>query len=230
MSWRGSREDWRRRCVEKTDPEEAEAYEALVGSPGPDDEEAYAADLRRVVALRPGMRVLDVGAGTGTLARILLRFPELSITALEPAPAMLARLTGKADLSDVVAVEGFCDGPEDRTHFAEGSFDAIVSRQAVNMLFDPLTAFANWLHWLAPGGVAVAIDGLYERAAWTGRWEEAVDVLPLAACRTTALLPYLLESVGYRIDHVGPMTATNARPSTRTPRYVVVAHKTGAAG
>jgi hypothetical protein len=100
-----------------------------------------------------------------------------------------------------------------------------VSRQLVNGSFDPLTAFRNWHDWLSPDGAVVVIDGVYDRSSWTGIWEEDVDVLPLSACQSTALAPYLLEIAGFRIEAVRWMEAVNKLPSTRTNRYVVVARK-----
>jgi hypothetical protein len=96
-----------------------------------------------------------------------------------------------------------------------------VSRQLANGLYDPLAAFCNWRYWLKPGGSLAVIDGLYGRTAWTGRWEEEVDVLPLSACQTAATVPYLLEVAGFRVEGVQWMQAVNARPSTRATRYVV---------
>jgi len=225
MEWRGSRSDSRDRYLTKFDAAEVDRYDTLVGHLSPEDEDAYLSDLARVSNLREGTAVLDAGAGTGAMARILSRLPGLSITALEPAPAMLAKLKSKTELRRVDAVEGFCDAIEDRRHFEAARFDAIVSRQLVNGLFDPLTAFRNWHHWLAPGGAVVVIDGLYGRSAWTGIWQEEVDVLPLAACQSTAMVPYLLEVTGFSIETVRLMDAVNRMPSTRTPRYVVVASK-----
>jgi SAM-dependent methyltransferase len=165
MSWRGSQATSRERYRDTYDADEAERYDALVGHLSREGEDAYLSDLNRVFSFASGMQILDVGAGTGALCQILSRLPGLSLTALEPAPAMLAKLKSKAGLSDIRAVEGFCD--------------AIVSRQLVNGLFDPLAAFQNWYHWLVPGGAVVLIDGLYGRSAWTGAWQEEVDVLPL---------------------------------------------------
>jgi SAM-dependent methyltransferase len=225
MEWRGSQADSRNRYLTKFDAAEADRYDGSVGHLSREDEDAYLSDLGRVAQFREGAAVLDVGAGTGTLCRILSRLRGLSITALEPAPAMLAKLTSKAELQRVTTVEGFCDTAGDRHHFDAAQFDAIVSRQLVNGLFDPLTAFGNWHHWLSPGGVVVVIEGLYGRSAWTGIWQEEVDVLPLSACQGTATVPYLLEVAGFRVEAVQLMDAVNRRPCTRTPRYVVVARK-----
>jgi SAM-dependent methyltransferase len=227
MTWRDSRATVRDRHRNKFDAVEAERYDASVGRLTREDEDAYLSDLRRVFRFDAGMQILDAGAGTGTLSSLLTRIDGLSITALEPAPAMLARLTSRPGLEGVRAVEGFCDAPGDRGLFREGEFDAIFSRQLGNGLFDPLAAFENWRHWLKPGGAVVFIDGLYDRAAWSGIWEEEVDALPLSACRTTALVPYLLEAAGFGVEAVQVMQSANAQPSTRTTRYVVVARRDG---
>jgi SAM-dependent methyltransferase len=148
------------------------------------------------LALRDGMSVLDVGAGTGSLRGLLEGTAPRQLTALEPAPAMLAKLRLRIGLETVA---GFCDARENRRHFAAGSFDVIASRQVVNGLFDPVTAFRNWAHWLKPGGAVIVIEGVYGRDSWTGSWEQA----------------------GFQVEHVGWMEAVNERPATRTKRYVV---------
>jgi SAM-dependent methyltransferase len=223
--WRGSQAAARARHLARVDAAETDRYHQSVGQLNRQQQDAYLADLGRVFRLRAGLSALDAGAGTGTLCGILLRQTGLSVTALEPVPAMLAKLRGTAELQRVTTIEGFCDSIEDRVLFPAGRFDAIVSRQLVNGLFDPLAAFRNWHHWLAPGGTIVVIDGLYDRSAWQGGWEEEVDVLPLSTCQSTAVVPYLLEIAGFRIDAVQRMESVNALPTTRTPRYVVVASK-----
>jgi SAM-dependent methyltransferase len=223
--WRGSQAAARARHLARFDAAETDRYHQWVGQLNRQQQDAYLADLGPVFQLRAGLSVLDAGAGTGTLCGILLRQTDLSVTALEPVPAMLARLRGTAALQRVTTVEGFCDSIGDRVLFPAGRFDAIVSRQLVNGLFDPLAAFRNWHHWLSPRGTIVVIDGLYDRSAWQGGWEEEVDVLPLSTCQSTAVVPYLLEVAGFRIDAVQRMESVNALPTTRTPRYVVAASK-----
>lgn len=223
MTWRGSQAESRRRYLTKFDDAEAERYHAVVGRLSPQDEAAYLADLARVVELPAGAAVLDAGAGTGTLTLMLARLPGLSLTALEPAPAMLERLRAQPELRKVATVQGFCDAATDRGLFAAGAFDVILSRQLVNGLYDPLAAFRNWRHWLKPGGVVVVIEGLYGRTAWSGIWAEEVDQLPMSACQSTAMVPYLLEQAGFRVEMSSLMETVNARPTTVTARYVVVA-------
>ena len=227
MEWRGSRAESRRRYVSTFDMAEVERYDSLrgLGTLETEDQAAYLTDIARHCEFRPGMTVLDVGAGTGVLCLLLQQLGSLRLTALEPAPAMLAKLCGKPALQNVECKAGFCDGEDDPALFAEGRFDKIASRQLVNGLFEPLTAFRNWHHCLAPGGTVLVSDGLYCRSGWTGPWALEVDVLPASACETMALTPYLLEASGFDIEAVELMEATNQLACTRTPRYLVVATK-----
>ena len=190
------------------------------------DHNACVADLSQHVTFADGMSVLDAGSGTGALCLALVRIPGLRITALEPAVAMTELRQSKPELKHVSSVQGFCDHAEDREHFNSGAFDLVASQLLTNCLYDPIAAFRNWHFWLRDGGTAVVMDGLFDRDAWTGRWDGMADALPLSACRTTATVPYLLEQSGFRVDHAGMMQHTNALPSTRTQRYMVVATKT----
>lgn len=225
MGWRIDQLQSRQRYRSKFDASEAASYDALLGRPGPLDVAAHLDDLAGVVELWPGATVLDAGAGTGGLTLMLAGIAGLRLTAMEPAPAMLALLQAKSELTGIATVCGFCDHADDRALFRGGSFDVIISRQLANGLYDPLAAFGNWRHWLRPGGAVVVIDGLYGRDAWTGAWDEEVDVLPLAATQSRSTVPYLLEQAGLRVVTVGPMTRVNALPATRTPRYFVVARR-----
>ena len=223
--WQARRAAARGRHAARYDPDEARTYASTpgLGRLSVAEQDAYLADLGRVVHLEPGAAVLDVGAGTGALCEVLTRLPGLELTALEASPAMLDLLRGRPELKHVATVQGSCDAPGDDALFAPARFDVIASRQVVNGLFDPLAAFASWRRWLKPGGLVIVIDGLYGRDGWRGAWAEEVDVLPLSACQTLATVPYLLEAAGFRILAVERMTAVDALPSTRTPRYVVVA-------
>jgi SAM-dependent methyltransferase len=190
-----------------------------------DDHQACVEDIGHHLPLTDGMSVLDAGAGTGALCLALTQIPGLQINALEPSRAMGKLLSAKPSLSDISVVEGFCDHANDRDLFSADSFRVIASRQLANCLYDPLAAFRNWHHWLRPGGCVIVLDGHYQRSAWSGKWTDMVDTLPLSACQTNAAVPYLLEEAGFRVDFAGSMNATNARPSTRTKRYMVVATK-----
>lgn len=225
MKWRVTQSESRKRYLANYDHDEVELYESWISQLTEDDNLAYLDDIEQSFTFHEGMQVLDVGAGTGAMCSVLTRKSGLILTALEPVPAMSEKLRAKPELRDVKIVAGFCDSEEDRSHFPPSSFDLIISRQLVNGLYDPLRAFHNWLYWLKSGGAVIVTDGLYDRSSWAGKWEQELDVLPMSACRTMAMTPYLLEVAGFRIEAVTYMTKTNARPATRTQRYLVVARK-----
>ncbi|NOK57888.1 MAG: hypothetical protein GFH27_549287n192 [Chloroflexi bacterium AL-W] len=225
MNWCEVRAAIRQKYVDTYDASEADHYDTTPGHGLSTIEvESYWSDLQRVITLQPGSVVLDVGAGTGELCHVLLRVPGIKLSALEPSPAMLAKLPAK--LPAVTPRSGFTDAAEDRRHFGPSEFDAIVSRQVVCSLFDPLQAFKNWHYWLKPHGLVVVIDGLFSREGWAGQGQAYVDVLPLASSQSLALTPYLLESVGFRVQAVEWMAATNATLNeSGSRRYIVVASK-----
>lgn len=225
MAWRIKQNESRERYLAKYDTDEVEQYDSWIRSLSTDDDLACLRDIQNAFTFREGMSVLDVGAGTGAMCKVLLNVPGISLTAMEPAPAMLAKLKSKPELRQIETLAGFCDSEQDRTLIPPASLDVVISRQLVNGLFDPINAFKNWYHWLKAGGSVIVLDGLYDRSSWKGKWEEEVDVLPVSACRTTALTPYLLEHVGFRVDSVSFMRETNAMPSTLTQRYLVTATK-----
>ena len=225
MTYRGTQQESRQRYLAAYDADGAAKYDSWVRSMDSSDHEACVADLKNCVQIEGELDVLDAGSGTGALCLALVRIPELRITALEPCEAMNELLVCKPELHSVSTVCGFCDSEDDKHHFRPDSFDLIASRQLANCLYDPLAAFRNWNEWLRPGGTVVVMDGLFDRDAWSEEWDGIVDTLPLSACRTTATVPYLLEQVGFRIDHVGPMVHTNALSSIRTTRYIVSATK-----
>ncbi len=69
LDWRQQREQARGQLVRKYDHSEARNYDTMVGTLAEADECAYLADVLEAVALVAGQSVLDVGAGTGALAK-----------------------------------------------------------------------------------------------------------------------------------------------------------------
>jgi ubiquinone/menaquinone biosynthesis C-methylase UbiE len=101
----------------------------------------------RALAKAPPKRVLDVGCGTGRLARRLSReFPGMCVVGCDFSHGMLrqARSHGARLL--------LIQGDAQRLPFAEGSFDAIVSTEAFHWFPDPDGALAGFRRALVPRG------------------------------------------------------------------------------
>jgi ubiquinone/menaquinone biosynthesis C-methylase UbiE len=77
-------------------------------------------------ALRPGLRILDIGCGTGTLAVLIKRLhPAVSVVGLDPDPKALARATHKAE-REKLSVQ-FDRGFADELPYTQSSFDRVFS-------------------------------------------------------------------------------------------------------
>lgn len=126
----------------------AEVYEAFFEPALFQEWAPRLADAARVEA---GERVLDVGCGTGVLAREAVR-RGATVTGLDRNPGMLAVAGRTAPAVDWRA------GMAESLPFAEGSFDAVVSQFALMFFEDRAAALSEMRRVLrSDGRLAVAV-------------------------------------------------------------------------
>ena len=124
----------------------------------------FAPYLLRAAHLAPGMRVLDIAAGTGLVAEKALKIvgPTGHVTAADLSPAMAekARERLRESKNASVAVE---DGQA--LSFPDESFDAVVCSLGLMFFPDPLRGLNEFHRVLRPGGrSAVSVNTVPERS------------------------------------------------------------------
>ena len=101
------------------------------------------------------LRVLDIGTGPGFYAIILAR-RGYDVTAVDYSEGMLQEAKRNAGaLADKIR---FARMDAQKLAFADGSFDAIVTRNLTWNLPEPAGAYREWMRVLRPGGALVNFD------------------------------------------------------------------------
>jgi len=111
---------------------------------------------RRALAragLAPGMRLVDVGVGTGLVAReavALLGTPE-AVTGVDPSPAMLANAVLPAGVR-------LLEGSAERIPLPDASADFLSMGYALRHVSDLTVAFREFHRVLEPGGIVLLLE------------------------------------------------------------------------
>lgn len=152
--------------------------------------------------------VLDVGTGSGYVARVIAGLPEgHRVVGVDLSDGML-------EIAREHAVE---DGNGDRLRFEPGdavdpplpagSVDAVVSRYLMWTLREPVEAARRWRRLLRPGGLVAAVDGLWHTGAMGRTYPDDVqDALPLADATSIEQTAQVLRDAGLREVSITPLT------------------------
>jgi MPBQ/MSBQ methyltransferase len=124
---------------------------------------------------RPGLRVLDVGAGTGfTTEGVAARATGAEITMLDQSPHQLARSRRRRSLDAVARVIGDAEA----LPFADESFDRWVSAGSIEYWPEPQRALVEAHRVLRPGGTALLIGPLRPEHPLARRLADAWMLFP----------------------------------------------------
>ena len=117
--------------------------------------------------LTSAMAILDIGCGTGVLARALAARPDLTapITAVDQSPVLLDAAREFAAQEGVNERIDFRTGDVHALEFADASFDVVIAHTLVSHVRDPLAVLQEAGRVVRPGGWVAIFDGDY--ASWT---------------------------------------------------------------
>jgi ubiquinone/menaquinone biosynthesis C-methylase UbiE len=116
--------------------------------------------------LRPGMTLLDIGSGPGTITADLARLVAPGrVTALEATPEALA-LTQAEITSQGLHSVGFAVGDVHALPYDDGTFDIVHAHQVLQHVADPVRALTEMRRVCKPQGIVAARDSDYRGFTW----------------------------------------------------------------
>lgn len=130
--------------------------------------------LLQFLGLAPGMHVLEVGCGPGTLAPYLAEaITPGRVTGVDLDAGFIARARKKAALAGVTNVE-YVVADAYHLPFPDDTFDAVTSYTTLGVLKDPEKALGEMIRVCRPGGTVSVAEGV---AGPQGICFEGVDYL-----------------------------------------------------
>ncbi|PWI42727.1 ubiquinone/menaquinone biosynthesis methyltransferase [Streptomyces sp. ICBB 8177] len=136
--------------------------------------------MARAAGARPGRRILDVAAGTGT-SGMALTAEGASVVACDFSEGMLAIGRRRHPAMDFVVGDGH------RLPFADGSFDAVTISFGLRNVTDPESVLGEMLRVTRPGGVLTVC-------------EFSLPVTPVRRALFTAYLRWIVPMTGRRVS------------------------------
>lgn len=116
--------------------------------------------------LRPGLSVLDLGCGAGTITADLAELVAPGrVTAVDAAPSVLEearRVAGSRGLANI----DFAVADAYATGYRDGAFDVVHAHQVLQHLSEPVRALREMRRVCRPGGIVAARDGDYGAFTW----------------------------------------------------------------
>jgi SAM-dependent methyltransferase len=174
--------------------------------------------------LRPGLSLLDVGCGPGTitvdLARRLAPGQVIGLDASDEVVAQARALGAQSEATNV----RFEVGDLFALKYDDATFDVVHAHQVLQHLVDPVAALVELRRVLRPGGVLAARDSDYSAFAWApedpalDRWIELYLAVTTRNGHNARIGPALLglaHAAGFSDVTVSSTSWTFADPESR---------------
>lgn len=118
--------------------------------------------------VRPGMAVLDVGCGPGTITADLAELvaPGGHVTAVDAAEDVVRQAAAYARERGLAEAVTFAAADVHALDFPDDSFDVVHAHQVLQHVGDPVRALSEMRRVCRPGGIVAARDADYAAMAW----------------------------------------------------------------
>ena len=158
----------------------------------------------QALALRPGERVLDVGAGPGFLVAEMAQQvgPNGHVTGLDISDSMVALARQRCAQGPIASRTAIVKGDAAALPFPSGSFDVGVSTQVYEYVPDISTALAELHRVLRPGGRALILDTDWDSMVWHAH-DQARMQRVLTAWKERFADPHLPRTLAPRLGDLG---------------------------
>ncbi|XP_061462316.1 uncharacterized protein LOC133374958 isoform X1 [Rhineura floridana] len=130
-------------------------------------------ELVRMLALKPGQRVLDVGCGLGGSDFYMAKEFGVEVLGMDLSHNMVELALERAQKETGSLVQ-FEIGNATRRIFPESSFDVVYSRDTILHVADKSALFARFLSWLKPGGQLLISDYCCGPRPWSNAFTKYV--------------------------------------------------------
>jgi ubiquinone/menaquinone biosynthesis C-methylase UbiE len=158
--------------------------------------------------IAPAASVLDLGCGTGLVARAIARHASFtgSVAGIDLSPHLVAAATRLADADGVSARVTFQSGDARQLPFADAAFDAVVAHTLISHVSAPLAVLKEAARVLKAGGTIAVFDGDYASLTFDqpdeakARADDAALVRAVVANpRVMGQMPRLLRAAGFEL-------------------------------
>jgi demethylmenaquinone methyltransferase / 2-methoxy-6-polyprenyl-1,4-benzoquinol methylase len=215
----GQRRAWVRQIFDSTAPD----YDRLESIVGLGAGRWYRRRALQAAGLRPGMRVLDVGTGTGLLARIAAELvgEPADVTGVDPSPGMLEH-------AKVPAGVRLLAGSAENVPAEGASVDFLCMGYALRHSHDVAAAFLEFYRVLAPGGRLCILEfslpqGWLRRAvfrAWLCRIVPRIASFVASSSEAPLLMRYHWDTIAACVPPTTILAALRAAGFVDAERHV----------
>ena len=194
----------------KTDRLDADTLDALAAGLEAHTRHPAFADMLTeyldAMQIAPSASVLDLGCGTGLVARAIARHASFtgSVAGIDLSPHLVAAATRLAEADGVGARVTFQSGDARKLPFADASFDAVVAHALISHVSAPLAVLKEAARVLKPGATIAVFDGDYASltfdqpdAAKAKADDAALISAAVANPRVMSQMPRLLRAAGF---------------------------------